>query len=115
VEAGDDLITVMVNGTIDGERISHEKAVGLVALLLLGGLDTVVNFLSFFMIYLARHPEKVAEVRDDELKLRRGVEEAVPAFPGRFRRPDGCQGPSLPRHHAQGGRHGPVANCAGRA
>jgi len=72
---GDDLITVMVNGTIDGERISHEKAVGLVALLLLGGLDTVVNFLSFFMIDLARHPEKVAEVRDDELKLRRGVEE----------------------------------------
>lgn len=79
--SGTDLITIMVNGQIDGERISHEKAVGLVALLLLGGLDTVVNFLSFFMIYLARHPEKVAEVRDDDLKLRRGIEELFRRFP----------------------------------
>ena len=78
---GNDLITVMVNGQINGERISHDKAVGLVALLLLGGLDTVVNFLSFFMIYRARHPEKVAEIRDDELKLRRGVEELFRRFP----------------------------------
>ncbi|AMG75596.1 MULTISPECIES: cytochrome P450 [Sphingopyxis] len=78
---GDDLISIMVNGTIDGEPIEHEKALGLISLLLLGGLDTVVNFLSFFMIYLARHPEKVAEIRDDDLKLRRGVEELFRRFP----------------------------------
>lgn len=78
---GSDLITILVNGTINGAPIEHDKAVGLIALLLLGGLDTVVNFLSFFMIYLARHPEKVAEIRNDELKLRRGVEELFRRFP----------------------------------
>lgn len=78
---GSDLISVMVNGTINGAPIEHDKAVALIALLLLGGLDTVVNFLSFFMIYLARHPEKVAEIRGDDLKLRRGVEELFRRFP----------------------------------
>lgn len=79
--SGDDLITVMVNADINGEPISHDKALGLVALLLLGGLDTVVNFLSFFMIHLGRHPEKVAELRDDPLLLLRGVEEMFRRFP----------------------------------
>ncbi len=79
--SGDDLITIMVNAEINGEPISHDKAVGLVALLLLGGLDTVVNFLSFFMIHLGRHPEKVAELRDDPLVLVRGVEELFRRFP----------------------------------
>lgn len=79
--SGTDLITIMVNGTIDGQPLAHDKALGMISLLLLGGLDTVVNFLSFFMIYLARHPEKVAEIRGDELKLRRGVEELFRRFP----------------------------------
>ena len=79
--SGADLITIMVNADIDGEPIGHDKAVGLVALLLLGGLDTVVNFLSFFMIHLGRHPEKVAELRDDPLVLMRGVEELFRRFP----------------------------------
>lgn len=79
--SGTDLITIVVNGTIDGQPLAYDKALGMISLLLLGGLDTVVNFLSFFMIYLARHPEKVAEIRDDELKLRRGVEELFRRFP----------------------------------
>ena len=78
---GVDLITTMVNGTIDGEPMPHDKALGLISLLLLGGLDTVVNFLGFMMLYLARHPAKVAEIRGDELKLRRGVEELFRRFP----------------------------------
>jgi len=78
---GDDLITIMVNSEINGERIPHDKAVGLISLLLLGGLDTVVNLLGFLMVYLARHPEKVAEMRNDSLTLLRGVEEMFRRFP----------------------------------
>ena len=78
---GDDLITVMINAEIDGEPITHEKALGLIALLLLAGLDTVVNFLSFMMIYLARHPELVAELRGDDVKLKRSAEEMFRRFP----------------------------------
>ena len=78
---GDDLITVMVNSEIDGEPITHDKAIGLISLLLLGGLDTVVNFLSFMMIHLARHPEIVAELRADPLVLKRSAEEMFRRFP----------------------------------
>ena len=78
---GTDLITTMVNGNINGAPIDHDKAIGLISLLLLGGLDTVVNFLNFFMIYLARNPDKLAEIRDDDLKLRRGIEELFRRFP----------------------------------
>ncbi len=79
--SGKDLITTMVNGTIDGAPMPHDKELGLISLLLLGGLDTVVNFLSFMMIYLARHPEKMDEVRGNDLKLLRGVEELFRRFP----------------------------------
>jgi camphor 5-monooxygenase len=77
---GTDLITRMVNSPIDGRPMPEDKALGLVSLLLLGGLDTVVNFLSFMMIYLAQHPETVEELRSDPMKLQRGVEEMFRRF-----------------------------------
>ncbi|MFC6438166.1 cytochrome P450 [Novosphingobium resinovorum] len=79
--SGEDLITQMVNTEINGKPIDHDKAQGLISLLLLGGLDTVVNFLSFFMIHLAKHPDVVAELRSDPLVLMRGVEEMFRRFP----------------------------------
>jgi cytochrome P450 len=80
-KSGDDMITIMVNSEVNGQPIDHDKALGLISLLLLAGLDTVVNFLSFMMIYLARHPELVAELRSDELKLKRSAEEMFRRFP----------------------------------
>lgn len=79
--SGEDLITTMVNTEINGAPIEHQKAQGLISLLLLGGLDTVVNFLSFFMIHLARHPELVEELRTDPIKLKRAAEEMFRRFP----------------------------------
>jgi cytochrome P450 len=78
---GSDLITVMVNSTVDGEPMSDEKTEGLIALLLLGGLDTVVNLLCFMMIYFARHPDKVKELCEDPVKLKRSAEEVFRRFP----------------------------------
>jgi camphor 5-monooxygenase len=77
----DDLISLMVNLDVNGEPISHENALGLVGLLLLAGLDTVVAFLNFTMIYLARHPEKVAELRSEPAKLASRAEELFRRFP----------------------------------
>ncbi|CAN5352983.1 cytochrome P450 [soil metagenome] len=78
---GDDLITVMVNSTVEGQPMAEDKVLGLISLLLLGGLDTVVNLLCFMMIYLARHPDKVKEMREDPVKLMRSVEEVFRRFP----------------------------------
>jgi len=79
--SGDDIITLMVNTEINGQPITHDKALGLISLLLLAGLDTVVNFLSFIMIYLAQHPEVTVELRSDPLKLMRSAEEMFRRFP----------------------------------
>lgn len=80
-KGGQDLISIMIDSEINGAPIDHDKAVGLIALLLLGGLDTVVNFLSFMMIYLARNPALVADLRSDPLKLARSAEEMFRRFP----------------------------------
>ena len=79
--SGSDLITIMVNSEADGQPITHEKALGLIALLLLAGLDTVVNFLGFMMLDLARKPSLVAELRSDKIKLMRSAEEMFRRFP----------------------------------
>jgi len=76
-----DLITMAVNSEINGAPMARDKLFGMVSLLLLGGLDTVVNLLGFMMLYLARHPEKVAELRDDPVKLKRSAEEMFRRFP----------------------------------
>ena len=78
---GDDLITIMVNSSVDGRPMDDDKALGLISLLLLGGLDTVVNLLCFMMIYLARNPDKVREIHEDPLKLMRSAEEVFRRFP----------------------------------
>jgi camphor 5-monooxygenase len=80
-KSGDDLLSVVVNSQVNGRPIERQKALGLISLLLLAGLDTVVNFLSFAMIHLARHPEIVSELRSDHMKLLRGVEEMFRRFP----------------------------------
>ena len=76
-----DMITMTINTKVEGRPLSEENELGLVALLLLAGLDTVVNFLNFFMIYLARHPETVAELNERPEALRRNAEEMFRRFP----------------------------------
>lgn len=72
-----DLISLMVNGG----QMAPDKLLGLVSLLLLGGLDTVVNLLGFVMLHLGQHPDKVAELREDPVKLKRAAEEMFRRFP----------------------------------
>lgn len=80
-QEGDDLITVMVNSEVDGKQLDDDNARGLTSLLLLGGLDTVVNFLNFMMFYLARNPEKASYFAADATNIRRGTEELLRRFP----------------------------------
>jgi cytochrome P450 len=79
--SGTDMITTMLNSDVNGAPMEDDKALGLISLLLLGGLDTVVNFLSFMMLYLARNPDAVDELREDPLKLQRSAEEMFRRFP----------------------------------
>ena len=77
---GDDLISTMINSDIDNEMMPHDMALGLISLLLLAGLDTVVNFLSYMMLYLARNPDKVAQLLNEPRRQVTGVEELFRRF-----------------------------------
>ncbi|HEY2811954.1 MAG TPA: cytochrome P450 [Acidimicrobiales bacterium] len=53
----DDLLTVMVNGEVDGESIGDEHLVPMGFLLYIAGLDTVANVLTYSMHHLATNPD----------------------------------------------------------
>ncbi len=53
---GTDLLSSIVTSKIKGLPIEPEKAVSLATQILIAGVDTVVNFLGFCMLYMAQHP-----------------------------------------------------------
>ena len=56
-EPGDDLISYIVTADMNGRQMNDEEALLLVTQVLIAGVDTVVNFLSFVLLYLARDAE----------------------------------------------------------
>lgn len=59
---GEDLLSILVNADIGGERISHAEATAFATLVLFGGLDTVASMLGFIARFLATHPAHRAEL-----------------------------------------------------
>lgn len=51
---GEDMLSRMINGQVAGRDLSDDEAANLCIQVLVGGLDTVVNFMGFTMLHLAR-------------------------------------------------------------
>lgn len=54
---GDDLISKIATAEVEGRPITMQEAVGVSALLLIGGLDTVASMMAHIMHFLAGSPE----------------------------------------------------------
>ena len=52
---GSDMLSNIINARVDGRELSHEERLNLCIQVLIAGLDTVVNFLGFMMLFLAQH------------------------------------------------------------
>ncbi|RVQ65165.1 cytochrome P450 [Croceicoccus ponticola] len=78
---GDDILSRIVNGTIEGDPIPPDDALQMSVLVLLAGLDTVVNFLGFAMEHLAQSPRLQTTLASDPAIIPRAVEELVRRFP----------------------------------
>lgn len=74
-EPRSDLISLVVQGSVDGRPLDAEEKIGMVTLLFLGGLDTVAASLSFFLAFLADHPEHRRQLLDDPSLIPQAVEE----------------------------------------
>jgi len=73
----DDMISGLVNGTVDGRELSEEEYFQLVLEVVIAGLDTVVNFLNFVWHYLGTHPRARQELVDDPSLIPSAADEFV--------------------------------------
>ena len=73
----DDLISWLLDTNIHGRKPTFQEILGYSITLFLGGLDTVVNALSFTMQYLAREQELQAKLRVDPSLLPSAIEELL--------------------------------------
>lgn len=79
-KAGTDAISIVANGEVDGRPITSDEAKRICGLLLLAGLDTVVNFLSFIMEFLARSPEHRLDLAENPDRIPAATEELLRRF-----------------------------------
>lgn len=79
-EPNDGVISQVANSDINGRPITVDEAKRVAALLLVAGLDTVVNFLSFCMEFMAKSPEHRKELRDNPEKIPAATEELLRRF-----------------------------------
>ena len=59
---GDDLLSMIGQGQIDGRPITRDEVLRMSALVMGGGLDTVASSLGFIAHFLATHPQQRAEL-----------------------------------------------------
>ncbi|WP_375772141.1 cytochrome P450 [Archangium gephyra] len=73
----DDLISRLLDANIDGRHPTFQEMLGYSVTLFLGGLETVVNALSFGVRHLARDQELQAKLRADPSLLPGAIEELL--------------------------------------
>jgi cytochrome P450 PksS len=73
----DDMISTLLHGEEEGERLSHEEFLAMVLLLLIAGFETTVNLIGNGAFELMRHPDQYQRLRADRGLLAPAVEEML--------------------------------------
>jgi cytochrome P450 len=79
-EPREDMISTIVNGTVDGRPLKEDERFQLCVEIIIAGLDTVVNFLNFILYYLATHPEERRRLVDNPQLIPSAADEFVRRF-----------------------------------
>lgn len=75
VEPRADVVTLLMETEVDGEKLGDDELVGCMMMVLNGGHETTANLLNNSMLALAAHPGAVAELRAHPDKMTTAVEE----------------------------------------
>jgi cytochrome P450 len=73
----DGLLAQLVAVEEDGDRLSHDEAIGLGALLLAAGFETTANLIGNGLLALIQHPSELARVRDGDVDPSTAVNELL--------------------------------------
>ena len=76
-EPGDDLMSEVVNATVNGQPVDSNDALGIGFLLWMASLDTTTSHLSFQFWHMATHPEDQRRVRENPELIPGAVEECL--------------------------------------
>jgi cholest-4-en-3-one 26-monooxygenase len=76
-EPGDDLVSLLLQGDIDGERLSEKDFTNFFLLLAVAGNETTRNLVAAGMLALIQHPEERARLLADMSLLPSAVEEML--------------------------------------
>ena len=80
-QPGDDVLSDIVNAQIKGHELSMEEMLNLLMQFMMGGLDTVFNFLAFTFLFLARNPGHQQQLLDDPALIPGAVNELLRRYP----------------------------------
>ncbi len=74
---GDDLVSILCDAEIDGEKLDDESIINESLLILIGGDETSRHVMTDGMLALLDHPDQLAILRDDPAAIEVGVEELL--------------------------------------
>jgi cytochrome P450 family 142 subfamily A polypeptide 1 len=74
---GEDLVSLIVNTDVDGEKLSDTDLIMETMLVLVGGDETTRHVISGGLEVLLRNPDQLAALRDDPAKLKSAIEEML--------------------------------------
>jgi cytochrome P450 PksS len=73
----DDLLSGLVQAEDEGERLNEEEMLAMVFLLLVAGHETTVNLITMGMFSLLRHPDQLADLRQNPGIIDTAIEELL--------------------------------------
>ena len=73
----DDMVSVLVHGEVDGEKLTEWELLGFCMTLLVAGNETTRNLLSGGSLALAEHPDELGRLRADRTLVATAVEELL--------------------------------------
>lgn len=79
-DPGEDLLSQIVCTPVNGAPLGEAEALELCTQVLIGGMDTVVSFLGFMMMFLARNPGHRRQLVEDPGLIHAAVEEFLRRF-----------------------------------
>ena len=73
----DDLLSALVDATVDGERLTDDQIVSTAMVLLMAGHEAAVNATANGVALLAAHPDQWGRIRQGEVTPRAAIEEIL--------------------------------------